>query len=82
MDCTPDRDRVGAVAHVQGHVLRGLGQPPLVLRLLNPLTSVFGTEVTRKLGPLLAGAGLQIVHEETAGAGGLLKIALVRKADR
>jgi hypothetical protein len=57
-------------------------RPPLVLRLLNPLTSLFGTEITRKLGPLLVGAGLQVVHEEPAGAGGLLKIALVRKADR
>ncbi len=42
-------------------------RPPLVLRLLNPLTSVFGTEVTRKLGSPLAGTGLQIIHEEPAG---------------
>ena len=55
---------------------------PFVLRLLNPLTSLFGTEITRKLGPLLAGAGLQIAHEEPAGAGGLLRIVLVRKANQ
>ncbi|MGE5607846.1 MAG: class I SAM-dependent methyltransferase [Bacillota bacterium] len=54
---------------------------PLVLRLLNPLTSLFGTEITRKLGPLLAQAGLRSVREEPAGVGGLLKIALVRKPE-
>jgi ubiquinone/menaquinone biosynthesis C-methylase UbiE len=30
--------------------------PPLILRLLNPLTSLFGTEVTRQIGPLFASA--------------------------
>jgi ubiquinone/menaquinone biosynthesis C-methylase UbiE len=54
-------------------------RPPLALRLLNPLTSLFGTEVTRRLGPLLADAGLVVVHQESAGAAGLLTIALVRK---
>jgi ubiquinone/menaquinone biosynthesis C-methylase UbiE len=34
-------------------------RPPLALRLPNPLTSLFGTEITRKLGPLLAESGLQ-----------------------
>ncbi len=54
-------------------------QLPLVLRLLNPLTSLFGTAVTRKLGPLLKGTGLQILHQEPAGIGGLFKISLLRK---
>jgi len=74
--------RPGGRAVIFDKFVPDIPQPPLVLRLLNPLTSLFGTEITRRLGPLLAGTGLHIVHEEPAGVGGLLKIALVRKAGR
>ena len=53
--------------------------PPLLLRLMNPLTSLFGTEITRKLGTLLAKVPLQIAHQEPAGLNGLFRIALVRR---
>lgn len=52
--------------------------PPLTLRLLNPLTRLFGTEITRKLGPLLTQANLHLTHQEPAG--GLLRIAVVCRA--
>ena len=53
--------------------------PPLLLRLMNLLTSLFGTEITRKLGTLLADVPLQIAHQEQAGLKGLFKIVVVRK---
>ncbi len=55
------------------------GKPSLLLRLANPLASLFGTEITRKLGMLLAQIPLQIVHQEPAGLKGLFKIAVIRK---
>lgn len=54
-------------------------ETPIALRILNPFASMFGTEITRKLHPLLATAGLEIVHEQSFGTGGLIKIASVRK---
>jgi hypothetical protein len=38
------------------------------------------TDVTRQLGPLLAGTGLEMVHREGALLGRAFEIALLRKA--
>lgn len=54
-------------------------RPPLFFRLINPVLSFLGTEVTRQLGPILEGSGLTITHEEPAGGGGILKIVILRK---
>lgn len=54
-------------------------RPPLFLRLLNPLASLLATEVTRQLGPLLAGSGLRVEHAGPAGFGGLLRNVLCLK---
>ena len=53
--------------------------PTFLLRLMNPLTSLFGTEITRRLGTILANVPLQITHQEAAGLKGLFKIVLVGK---
>lgn len=55
------------------------GRVPLPLRVANPVARLIGTDVTRQLGPIVAGAGMQLEHEESAGLMGLLKIAVVRK---
>jgi phosphatidylethanolamine/phosphatidyl-N-methylethanolamine N-methyltransferase len=55
------------------------GRASLMVRCLNPIAGLFGTEMTRKLGPILAGSGLRIVYDEAAGAGGYFRIILVRK---
>jgi len=52
---------------------------PLILRLLNLPLKLLGTNVTRKLGPLVEASGLRIVHQEPAGLGGFVKIVLLRK---
>ncbi len=52
---------------------------PLVLRVVNPVLKLLGTNVNRKLGPIIAGAGLRIAHQEPAGLRGFLKIVLLRK---
>ena len=55
------------------------GPLPLWLRLLNPPASLLATNVNRRLGPLLAGSGLHIVHRETAAVRGFFQIALAVK---
>jgi len=55
------------------------GPLPLLLRLLNPLASVLATNVTRRLGLILAGSGLRIVHREAAALRGFFQIALAAK---
>ncbi|NLE57826.1 MAG: methyltransferase domain-containing protein [Planctomycetes bacterium] len=52
---------------------------PLILRLLDPVSNCLATRVTRKLGPILAGSGLEIVREEPGWFRGYYRIALVRK---
>jgi phosphatidylethanolamine/phosphatidyl-N-methylethanolamine N-methyltransferase len=48
-------------------------------RLLNLAARVVATEVTRKLGPLVAATALRVEHREPAGWGGFFSIALLRK---
>ena len=60
-------------------VLPDGARAPIIVRLLNPVLNCLGTELTRRLGLILAGTGLRIMHEEPAGIRGLLKIVLARK---
>ena len=53
--------------------------PPLILRCAAPLASLFGTEITRQLGPILNGSGLTIVANDPAALRGLFRIILVEK---
>lgn len=53
--------------------------PPLLLRLISPLMGFLASEVTRQVGPILAGSGLEVRQEEPAGFGGLFRIVLLRK---
>jgi len=56
------------------------GRPSFGARILAPVARrLFGTEMTRRLGPILEGTGLQIVREEPAGLRGLFKIVQIRK---
>jgi ubiquinone/menaquinone biosynthesis C-methylase UbiE len=55
------------------------GPLPLCLRLLNPLASLLATNVTRRLGPIIASSGLRITCEEPLAFRGFFKVALVRK---
>ena len=71
--------RPGGRAAILDKFVSDRGRPPLILRVVDPLARFLATSVTRKLGPLIEGSGLRIVHEEAAGLGGLFKIAIVRK---
>jgi phosphatidylethanolamine/phosphatidyl-N-methylethanolamine N-methyltransferase len=56
------------------------GRPSIWVRIIAPSArSLFGTNMTRRLGPILGGTGLRIAHEEPAGLRGLFKIVDVRK---
>lgn len=54
-------------------------EPSLARRLLNPLAGTLFTDVTRRLGPLLAGTGLRVERREPAMLGAWFEIALLRK---
>jgi phosphatidylethanolamine/phosphatidyl-N-methylethanolamine N-methyltransferase len=53
--------------------------PPLILCFAAPLASLFGTEITRQLGPILNGSGFTIVANDPAALRGLFWIILVEK---
>lgn len=50
---------------------------PLLMRVMAPLGSCFGTEIDRRLRPILEEAGLQVVHDEPAALRGLFRIVTV-----
>ena len=52
---------------------------PLAFLLANPFLKLLGTNVNRKLGPILADTGLRIERQEPAGFWGFFKILLLRK---
>ena len=56
------------------------GRASLLRRAANVVARVVATELTRRLGPLAAGAGLEIVRREPAAPGGLFEVALLRPA--
>ena len=53
--------------------------PSPLRRVANLVASAVATDITRKLGPLVALTPLRIEHRESAGAGGFFSIALLRK---
>jgi phosphatidylethanolamine/phosphatidyl-N-methylethanolamine N-methyltransferase len=54
-------------------------EPSLRRRIANVVTNTVATDITRKLGPLVAQTSLRVEHREPAGFGGLFDIALLRK---
>ncbi|MFZ5824085.1 MAG: class I SAM-dependent methyltransferase [Bacillota bacterium] len=48
-------------------------------RALNLLTNLVFSDITRKLGPILKGTGLRIIHQEPAMLGGSFQIILLKK---
>ena len=54
-------------------------RPSLGRRLASAVARVVATDLTRQLGPLLAGAGLVLQRREPALFGGLFEAALARK---
>ncbi|HEY0023618.1 MAG TPA: methyltransferase domain-containing protein [Longimicrobium sp.] len=54
-------------------------EPSLLRRAGNLVSGVVATEITRKLGPLVAATPLRIEHHEPAGTGGFFSITLLRK---
>ena len=54
-------------------------EPTLGMRLLQPVISCLATEITRRLGPILASTGLRRVHQESAGFKGFYQIVVCEK---
>jgi phosphatidylethanolamine/phosphatidyl-N-methylethanolamine N-methyltransferase len=72
--------RPGGRAVIMDKFLPDAARTPIMMRLLNPLANCLGTNLTCKLGPILAGSGLEVVRDEPAGLAGYLRIVLARKA--
>jgi len=53
--------------------------PSLLRRAGNLLTNAVATDITRRLGPLVAATPLRVEHAEPAGRGGFFSITLLRK---
>ncbi len=52
---------------------------PFILRAMNPLTRMLATDVTRQLGAILNGSGLDVVDDESFGPKGFGRIVFVHK---
>lgn len=50
--------------------------PSLARRLANVLTNAVATDINRQLAPLLAAAGLRVVHSEASLFGGLFRVVV------
>jgi phosphatidylethanolamine/phosphatidyl-N-methylethanolamine N-methyltransferase len=71
--------RPGGRAVVLDKFVPDTGPVSLRRRLLNPFASFFGTEVTRRLGPIVEGSGLRVRSIEPAGQSGYLVVAMLEK---
>ena len=72
--------RPGGRAVVLDKFVPDAGPVSLGRRLLNPVASFFGTEITRRLGPIIEGTGLRVRSIERAGRSGYLVVAVLEKA--
>lgn len=54
-------------------------RPPLLLRALNPVARFLASNLTRRLGPILAGSGLRIEREGPSAFWGYVRTVLLRK---
>lgn len=71
--------RPGGRVSVFDKFLADDARPSAVRRAVDAVASVVATTVNRQLGPLLAGAGLRLVHREAVGLGGLFVAARAEK---
>lgn len=71
--------RGGGRAVVMDKFIGDASSPHFLLRLAAPFAVFFGTHLSRKLGPLVEQAGLQITYQEPAAVGSYFKIALLKK---
>ncbi|HSI35761.1 MAG: class I SAM-dependent methyltransferase [Phycisphaerae bacterium] len=71
--------RPGGRAVVLDKFVPDAGPVSLGRKLLNPLASFFGTEITRRLGPIIDGTGLRVRNIESAGRSGYLVVAVLEK---
>lgn len=56
------------------------GRVGLLRRIVNPISSLIATDVTRQLGPILAAApSLRMVHDEQTGFAGFFRMVVVEK---
>lgn len=73
--------RPGGRAVIMDKFIPDQARTPLILRLLNPIADCLATNITRKLGPILEGSGLEIEQNEPAEFTGYFRIVLVRKPE-
>ena len=62
--------------------LRDDERPSLKRRLLNAMAKPLFSDLNRRLGPLLAGTGLVVEHDDPVAFGGTYRVATLRKPSR
>ena len=72
--------RTGGRAVILDKFVPDEGKPPLLNRIMNPVAAFFGTRLDRRLGPLLAVAGLRMVCQKNAMMAGFFKITCATKS--
>lgn len=68
-------------AVVMDKFIADASRPHPILRIAGIFAELLGTNLTRKLGPLVEQSGLQITHLEPAALDGYFKIALLKKVN-
>ncbi|HOB76118.1 MAG TPA: methyltransferase domain-containing protein [Phycisphaerae bacterium] len=71
--------RPGGRAVIMDKFIPDKKRTPAIAQMLNPVLDFLGTNVSRKLGPILAGSGLEVVRDEPAGFFGYFRIVLTEK---
>ena len=71
--------RDGGRAVIFDKFLPDCAQHSKAIRLLAPVVSCFGTEISRRLSPILDRSGLRVASDEPAMLGGLFRIVRVEK---
>ena len=74
--------RPGGRAVVFDKFLRDDERPSLKRRLLNAMAKPLFSDLNRRLGPLLAGTGLVVEHDDPVAFGGTYRVATLRKPSR
>lgn len=71
--------RPGGRVVVLNKFVRDDEKPNFWMRMINPIARFFVTDMTCKLGPIVAASDLKLAYEEHLGVGGFFKVALLRK---
>jgi ubiquinone/menaquinone biosynthesis C-methylase UbiE len=54
-------------------------KPSAVRRLVNLFSTLFGTDINRRMGDILTGTGWRVIHDEASISGGMYRVILLKR---